>query len=277
VADLRWHGYGPEFTIEVAGRRWLLKLDKDHPGLSWSDGCSRARLLGLDHVAAMGRRDETAFDGSSLVSVERYRGRVQATYIPPGWHGLNVRAAWGPTPDLDGIDLEVQVWATSTGVFRRVEVAIASAWSELARQPPPAGHYQVEPRDVHAAALSYDGREPAAVLRYLMTMGVPVTSPHDLDPVCYPIPGPHTHFEQCYMEMVQPNDCARRIIGESAPEGIPQHPALAIRYGLFGHDLEKGVVLRGRIRGIWIRRITTDEDRRRCYEAFLREPPALGP
>ena len=123
MADFHWQGDGPVFTIEAAGRTWTLGLDEAHPCLSWSDGRSMARLLGLDHVAAIGRRDESAFTGPTLVSFERHRGRIQATFAPPGWHGLSIRAAWGPTPDRDGFDLEVQVSATAVG-----RVSAASRW-----------------------------------------------------------------------------------------------------------------------------------------------------
>lgn len=77
----------------------------------------------------------------------------------------------------------------------------------MARIAPPGEPCSVEPRDVHAAALSYDGREPAQVVRSLVTQPVPGTSPPELEPVLYPIPGP-AHIERCYLEMVQPNDCA---------------------------------------------------------------------
>src|SRR5262249_56955726 len=119
-----------------------------------ADGRSMVRLLGLCHVAATGRRDDRAFDGSSLVSCEHHRGRVQATYAPRAWHGLSIRAVWEPTPDRDGFDLEVQAWVTSRGVFRRLEVAIGSHGARTAGDPSPTVAYRVEPRDVHAAALS---------------------------------------------------------------------------------------------------------------------------
>jgi hypothetical protein len=277
VADLDWQGEGPEFTIDSEGRRWTLRLDEARPRLSWSDGRLVARLLGLDHVAAIGRRDESAFSGPSLVSFERHRGRIEATYVPPGWHGLSVRAAWGPTPDHDGFDLEVQVHATSVGVLRRVEVAVVSTWTLAGFAEPVAHHHYLEPRDAHAAALSYDGREPAAVLRCLMTMPVPAASTRSLLPDAYVLSGPGPAPGRGYLEMAHPNDCARRIMSDIVPAGAPPLSAQSIRYGLFGHDLEKGVVLRGRIRGLWIDSDSSLEERGARYEAFLQEPPSLGP
>src|SRR6185312_11077201 len=132
-----WQGEGPDFRIQAAGRHWRLQLDEPQPSLSWSDGRSMARLLGLHHVASPARRDDPAFHPLSLVSCEHHRGRVQATYAPRAWHGLTIRASWGATPDRDGFDLEVQVGITSPDVLRRVEMVVGSHWSGKTGDPPP--------------------------------------------------------------------------------------------------------------------------------------------
>jgi hypothetical protein len=77
--------------------------------------------------------------------------------------------------------------------------------------------------------------------------------------------------------MVRPNDCARRIVGETPAGGQTASGRISIRYGLFGHDLEKGVVLRGRIRGIWVDSPSPEPEALRRYEMFVSEPPPLGP
>lgn len=232
MADFEWQRGGPEWAIRAADRIWRLKVDDPRPGLDWSDGPSSARLLGLLAISASGRRDDRAFDGASLVGCECHRGRVQATYAPPDWDGLSLRAAWEPTPARDGFDLEVQVSAASTGVFRHIEVAVGSRWTEALGASTEAGDPSTFP--------PYVRREPGG--RY-------------------------------YVEMVRPTDCARRAIGPYATAPGP----LSVRYDLFGHDLEKGVVLRGRVRGIWVASASPDEEIRRRHEEFLREPPALGP
>jgi hypothetical protein len=82
---------------------------------------------------------------------------------------------------------------------------------------------------------------------------------------------------QSYLEMVPPNDVARLIQIKSAkPEEGPGE-TLALRYGLFGHDIEKGVVFRARLRGYWARSDITIEDANLRYRQFLIEPPPLGP
>ena len=75
-------------------------------------------------LAAAGRFETDVFTPATLVSVERYRARVQAMFAPPGWGGLVVRAAWGPSCGGAGVDLEVQASATSVGLLSAVEVVI---------------------------------------------------------------------------------------------------------------------------------------------------------
>jgi hypothetical protein len=275
VAHLRRQGDGTELILHAAGRPWTLALDAPRPGLFWSDEQSLVRLLGLRHIATTSRLDEQAFDASSLVSVERHRGRIQASFAPQAWDGLSIRAAWQPTPSGDGFDLEIQAAVSSTRIFRRLEVAISSCWNETAEHSVPAVAYRVEPRDVHAAALSYDGRESPSVLHALTTMPVPVTVPHSLPPIVVGDSG--AILGKSYVEMVKPNDCAWRIIGEVHLGHLRARRVSSIDYGLFGHDLEKGVVLRGRIRGTWLDPGSPDAEIGRQHAEFLREPPSLGP
>ncbi len=271
--DVVWRGASPVLTADLAGRTWRLTLDDPRPGLSWSDAGDQARILTLDHVAGSDRRDPSAFTRSSLVSWGRHGTRLEATFAPPAWPGLNVRAAWSPTADRAGFDLEVQVGMTSTAVLRQLEIAVRSVWWQETDSPPDTWAYHVEPRDARSAALSYDGREPAELLQSLTTRPVPSASPHPFAPRLFPVASPPPG--SVYAEMVQPDDCARRIIGE--PRDAGAQGSSWTGYGLFGHDLEKGVILRGRIRGCWIESSRPDQEAARRYESFLNEPPPLGP
>jgi hypothetical protein len=68
-----------------------------------------------------------------------------------------------------------------------------------------------------------------------------------------------------YVEFVHPDD-------RSPNEGAPR--AGWVRHSLFGHDLEKGVVLRGRLRAIWL---ADAADAASQLDRFLRAPLPLGP
>ena len=67
-----------------------------------------------------------------------------------------------------------------------------------------------------------------------------------------------------YLEMIHPDDGTRR------PEGG------GVRSALFGYDLERGVILRGRLRGIWLARRPDESELSSLSAEFLREPPPLG-
>ena len=247
----RWTGTGPAFEIEWGGRTWTLRVDGDRPGLTSADGKLGPRLA-LAGVAELGRSDADALSGATLVGSECRLGRVEATYAPSGWAELTVRAAWSPHGD-DGIDLEVQVATTSVGQLRRVEVLVQSG------PPDPAPIGFIEPRDARSAGLSYDGREPDV-------SGLTTLPPRRFPPLLARIEGRGP--SAWYAEFVHPQDATRRL-------SLGLAPAHATRYGLFGYDLEKGVVLRARLRGLWLPGEATRGVALDRYESFLAEPPPL--
>jgi hypothetical protein len=71
------------------------------------------------------------------------------------------------------------------------------------------------------------------------------------------------------VELAHPDDVSRRI-----HEGTL--PFTTTRYALFGHDLEKGVVLRARLRGYWRPKTSALADAERLYAEFLGEPLPLS-
>jgi hypothetical protein len=226
-------------------------------------GESIGPLLGLEGVAAVGRWSPDALSGATLAGFERRFDRVEATYAPPDWGELAVRAAWSPSGD-DGVDLEIQVSPLSVGALKALEVRLASILPEP--QASSRRRRWVEPRDARSAALSYDGRE--ADVRGLTTLP-PIDETSPLAPRV--LPGPWGDGWS-YIEMVHPDDAARRITEAGKPTSLGH----TTRYGLFGHDLERGVVLRGRLRGLWTRSPTAREDALGLYEEFLSLPPPLG-
>jgi hypothetical protein len=207
-----------------------------------------------------------------MVNVERYRARVQATFAPPGWGGLTVRAAWSPSCGGAGVDLEVQASASSVGELRDVELVVQSWWGPAGlTEPDPGMNRWVHPRDAHSAALSYDGRETDLSLKSLTTASL---SGVDRPKVFVP---PGSEAGLFYLEMVQPNDVARQIrMAPSAALGSSLE-TLAVQYALFGHDIEKGVIFRARLRACWLGLHEYPPDASTVYEQFLNEPLPLGP
>jgi hypothetical protein len=272
---MHWTGSGREFHLEWAGRQWTLKLDGHSPGVRVQDGRSAFALLALFGVAQTGRFDSEAFKAATLVGVERWRDRVQATFAPPRWGGLLVRAAWGPSARSEAIDLEIQASASSVGELRNLEVAILSQLVGPVGTQPLVPSTRVEARDGRSAALSCDGRESVVAFREI-TMPPPLeTPPLDRRPQIFSPPdaGPGVF----YVEMVQPNDVARRIFDQRMVRGSTSVQTLSNRHALFGYDLEKGVVLRARLRGLWLRSQSPEAEAFARYHEFIREPLPLGP
>jgi hypothetical protein len=270
VQELPWRGSGPEFTLNWCGQPWTLAVDGAGPGLCREEDEERWKLLSLDRLAGPLRCDHEAFSAQTLIAFERYRASVRATFAPPGWGGLVVRASWSAAAQ-GAIDLEVQVSASSVGELPGLEVGVLS-WFDPGRGEEAALlASRVEARDAASAGFSYDGREPLHVLRGLTTLPLA----RSLAPRLLPSPGgPDELF---YAEMAHPDDVARRIIAETIPAGSAKPGARSTRYALFGHALEKGVVLRARLRGCWIRTTKPDADALALYQDFLKEPLPLGP
>jgi hypothetical protein len=279
VADGGWTGSGPVFAREWGGRSWSLNLADRDPGLRISgDDCCTAKVLALDGLARTGGWRPDAFDPSALVSYECHQGRVQAIYAPPDWGGLVVRASWGPATRVDAIDLEVQIGADSVDELRAVEVGVLTDIVNDSNPEPPNRMIWVEPRDAASAALSYDGREAAEVLRDLWTRPVlPSAAFRFLPGMVYQPRGFH---EMTYVELARPADVARKSViwpMTDWPRGGENWGRFSERHALFGHDLEKGVIVRARLRACWFPGESTLSDCSALLDEFLAEPPPLGP
>lgn len=256
-----WRGTGPTFDLpDWGGRLWRIDLDGPDVGLRCDDA-SPGLVLGLDGVAAAGRSDRLALGGGSLSGFESRPGWVRATYLPEGWDGLGVRATWSLAGD-SGVDLEVQLWASSVGRLDAVEIGVRSGTVERH----PAGPRSVEPRDPRAAALTYDGREPDLAGLTTGPLRNPDAPRGGLGPIRFGVGGAAASL--VYVEFAHPGDVARRIVAGGSSEFA--------RSALFGHDLEKGVVLRGRLRGLWLPAETQPGEILDRYDAFLGEPLPLG-
>lgn len=251
----RWEPSHGSWAIRWGGTVWTLHHANDRFGPR-DDDETRRRLLTLEGLAAKGRREEGVFTADALVNIERLHSRVYATFTPKGWHGLTVRAAWGPSREGAGLDLEIQAITSSVGELEKLEIVVGSTWSEA--EP---DSVVVEPRDRRSASLSYDGRETIETLRRLTTRPLPQSETSAFEPIVLPAGNGR------YAEMVHPYDAARRCVATA--DGA----VIAVRYALFGFDLEKGVVLRGRLRGVWLGETAGAEDER---QRFLSEPPPLG-
>jgi hypothetical protein len=79
-------------------------------------------------------------------------------------------------------------------------------------------------------------------------------------------PGLRFGLAPAYLEFSHPDDTSSRDL--SSPDRV--------RYGLFGYDLERGVVLRGRMRGTWLPARPQWDTVAQNYRNFLSQPLPLG-
>jgi hypothetical protein len=241
----RWQAEGGRYERIWAGRRWGLAVDTARPGLL---GLERPiGLLALDGITAAGRSDPDAFGGPSLTGHEVLFDRVEAVYTPADWDSLRVRATWAPRAD-DLMDLEVQVQAFTVGDLESVEIHVASRLGTSTLD---------EPADLDAST--------AARLRDARST-LPLPGDGSFPTVLADL-GESGGAPRYYLEMIHPDDGLRREIDPASS---------TVRYALFGHDLERGVIVRGRLRGIWYAARPDRAEVERRREEFLREPPPLG-
>ncbi len=272
MEEREWEGSGPEFTLFWGGRDWTLSVEDPGAGLRLKTGESLPRLLALDRLAAPERCDFQAFTSQTLIAFEKYRSSIRATYAPRSWGGTQVRAAWIAAAH-DAVDLELQLSASSVGELEGgLEVGVRSRLDPAAPEDSVAPLFYVEARDSAAAYAVGDGREPGVRLCELTILS-------DVKPLRPSLHPPRDGGSGLYYaEMVHPDDLFRRVLTEPIPPGRNATvPCGSIRYALFGLALEKGVILRARLRGQWFRSANPQEETAALYRAFLRQPPPLGP
>jgi len=84
-------------------------------------------------------------------------------------------------------------------------------------------------------------------------------------------PGP-SETSPTYIELIHPDD-----VSHAAGPHVRDHDGPgSVRHALFGYDLEKGIILRGRLRGTWLLGPPDEAEIDRRRRAFLREPLPLG-
>lgn len=248
------------YRIAWGGRKWY--LDPAVAGLRLEGAASGEAspwLLGLAGLAECGRCERDVFGPGSLMSVEHRFQRVAATYQPQGWGELTVRATWTPVAGGAAMDLEVQVNARSVGQLDTLEVLVESRWpaTEAAEGAEPTSALRLQARDGEALSLTFDGRESASPPFDV----APLRADADPDAPLAPWEPRGPEASRAYYELAHPYDESRRLDG---PESV--------RHALFGYDLERGVVLRGRIRGVWTR---SGEEAARLFREFLTAPAPL--
>jgi hypothetical protein len=267
------HEASPDHEMVWAGRRWKLSLRGGIPGIRRVDH-AQSVFLSIAGAAHRGRKMAGGLVLDPSEKIEFLHGRRYLTLRPSERNDLKIRASWGVSEGSQALDLEVELSATSVGELKAVEIFVESRFRPGAESLSASNCAWVQPRDARSAALSYDGRESGRELQSLTTL--PLVEPPELAFVPTTVSSPWGGETERYLEMVHPQDVARRITITEKGRTPSEGGVVAIRYGLFGHDLEKGVVLRGRLRGAWIPPDPANEPGHEAYQRFLARPLPLG-
>jgi len=244
-----------KYQLDWGGTTWELRLNEGVPGL-YATSLGIGPVLGLEGLGATGRSASGSLGGAAVVGHELHKSTVSATFAPLGWGGLWINARWTLRSD-DTIDLLVEAMSRTVNELHSVEVMLLTALGPI---PSQGGHRSVEPREARSAGLTYDGRE-----RNLAAL---VTGPpgEQHGPWMAPKSGRDGWI---YTEFSHAQDVSRRILEGKLPFQVARH-------ALFGHDIEKGIVLRARIQAAWLPRTNGMNEIERRYDAFRKEPLPLS-
>jgi hypothetical protein len=254
----RQRGAGLVYTAPWGNGTCELRLNQTQPGVFLG---RHGPLLGLAGLARHNLWAVTALCPDAIVRVEERLGRLEATYQPAGWHELTIRLAWyQPDQDVRAMELEVEILTRSVGELMGVEVMTIHT---LGRAPSWDRPHAQFARDARRLTLSRDGREP----RHIPVNSLLEEPPRE--PIGLLGADPEGGEDRASLAVVaHPLDVSRWIEDESG----------TCRIALFGHDLERGVVVRGRLRAWRLGKEAaswSEPELSQAVTAFLAEPPPL--
>ncbi len=212
------------------------------PGLVLSGIAPCARLLTLEGMACGPSGAGLTLLGAP-VRAERLHDRVIADYTVTLGGEVAVRATWMPTHGLDGVDLFVEASTPTVGEVADLRLIIGGSM-------PGARSIQVA-RASHVPEHRGElGFMPPAVEATITLVRDPAFA------------------GRAYVELVLP-------LGLAGVERPSITSGLLPRYAFFGGDLERGVVVRGRVRGAWVPDGEAELQADALWHAFRSLPPAL--
>jgi hypothetical protein len=246
-----WQAREFSATVQLNEFRATANLLQPHDGLSnvvvAGHALSAARLLGI--VAS-----STAATAGVSPTENYLRGAdLIVAYEKLDQGSIRVDCLWRATEPaaddrfLAAVDLVISVRAQTLDSQPELSVASAMPASDVLRLQGPAGW------------------KPQG-----LTVGTPAAIVPDGGTGCllFRLPG----ADVSYAEMVHPADFQYDELARDEPRG----DVARLSHRLFQTRLEKGVILRGRVRGIFLRRADDAEIAAQCYAAFAGADPPLG-
>ncbi len=198
-----------------------------------------------------------------LAATERCPLRVHLYWSAAATNQIDFEALVTTLHEFERLEVQTRSESVAKSLSASAELFVRAAgapgrWLDVCAALRAGFDHLVLARDRNAAHLSLDGRPPGLDRTMLAgRFAAPL--------ICYRPAGQ----SWSYVEMSHPDDCVRVII-------VRRRDAVAWSFSLFGLDIEKGVILRGRVRGAVVAR---QGDLRRAewlYRQFTAEPPHLS-
>jgi hypothetical protein len=235
--------------------RWSATIDllKPECGLTnvetGSHRLSGGQWLGLGWPAAQGDPK-----GELVECYHRGSDLVVAYRQSPAWP-VRVDAMWRAAPRAEAAAVLAVV-----DLIVSVRTELLESWPELTVRS------SIPSREI-LRLVSADSAQFAPVPNIA---AVPFVVNSDTGPCCLLFRLPDAGLS--YGEMVHPADFQRsnlkRLAGHTA--------TIEVRHRLFAERLEKGVILRARVRGVWVDGVDDIRQVAGCYSAFAAAEPPLG-
>jgi len=235
--------------------RWSATVDLRKPDRGLTDfqigghRLSGTELLGLSWPAPQ------VDLRSELVECYHRGPDLIAAYCESAAWPVRVDARWRVAPST-----EVAAVLAIVDLIVSVRTELLESWPELAVRS------SIPSREV----LGLTGAESAHFAPFPDIAAVPVVVNSERGPGCWLFRFLDT--ELSYGEMVHPADFQRSDL--KRPAGLAA--AVEVRHRLFAERLERGVILRARVRGVLVDAVDDARQVAGCYAAFAAADPPLG-
>lgn len=270
-----WNSGPTGFTLLSQSLAGELALEGDSPGLRRMvrrSGKSRApvsaNLLSVRSVEILGQSSSCTPPPGTLSST-RVRGSIIDVFIEPSRRcSVGLQLYWSCSSSSQ-LDLEVlaksaqpvesfEVLTESCYTSGEVLIPATSGWVAVQDAARLGAEYLVFARDREAGAMSLDGRYPADQSETLAGF-------YRKPIVLYRPP----RQRWSYAELTTPESCVRLV-------SKLERSKTSVSFGLFGADLEKGVIFRGLVRGVFLPRAGDTRHSLRQFTRLCNERPRIS-
>jgi hypothetical protein len=223
--------------------------DRGLTGLQAAGHRLAGEWLGLDWPAAEGDQH------GELVDVYHRGTDLVAAYRESAARPVRVDAMWRVVP-----------WPNATAVVAVADLIVSVRTELLESRPELTVRSSIPSREILRLASTDSGQ--FAPVPNVAT--VPLVVNRDAGPGCLVFRFPEIGLS--YGEMVHPADFERSNLKRATAHDA----AIEVRHRLFAERLEKGVILRARVRGVWVDGAEDTRQVAACYAAFAAAEPPLG-